>query len=243
MNSQSWTDDEFLPHERIVCSLQVILLESIGVSEFRARLVVTTRRPIYGTSQSTTVVRINDSDWRFEYGRGTTLNYDLDRYNSLTSVLDFYAYVMLGYDYDTFSEHGGTEHFETARRVANRAEQSGDPGWSTVSSQRNRRRLIGDILSQRHQPLRTAYYRYHLKGLDRFVDDAEAARSVVLEVIESLQEFDQNISNSYPLDLFFTTKYQELTALFSNSTVESQAYNLLTQVDPAHSSEYGTLVQ
>lgn len=243
MNEESWTSDRFLRHEQIVCSLQIIILESVSLSEFRARLVVTTRRPIHGTSQSTVVVRMNDPEWQFEYSRGTSLNHDLERYNALTSVLDFYAYVILGYDYDTFSELGGTPHFETARRIANRAEGNGDPGWSTVSSQRNRRQLVNEVLAQRHQPLREAYYLYHLEGLDRFVKEPEEARETVLEVVKSLRELSRNVSNSYPLDLFFSSKYQELAAVFSQGSLQNQAYNLLTQVDPSHSSEYNELVQ
>ncbi len=243
MNTQTWTDDEFLAHEQIVCSMQIVILESISLSEFRSRLIVTTRRPIYGTSQSTTVVRVNDPEWRFEYGRGTSLNFDLEQYNALTSVLDFYAYLMLGYDYDTFSALGGTPHFETARRIANRAEGSGDPGWSSISNQRNRRQLVNDLLSQRHQPLRRAYHRYHLQGLDRFVEAPEKARGTVMEVVESLRELSRTLNNSYPLDLFFATKYQELTAIFSDGDLQDRAYNLLTQVDPSHSTEYNKLVQ
>lgn len=243
MNTKDWTDDQFLPHEQIVCSVQIIILESISLSEFRARLIVTSRRPIYGTSQSTIIMRVNDPEWRFEYGRGTSLDFDLEQYNALSSVLDFYAYVMLGYDYDTFSELGGTPYFETARRIASRAEGSGDPGWSVVSSQRNRRQLIDDILSQRHQPLRKAYYRYHINGLDRFVKAPEKARTVVLEVVQTLQDLRRNLSNSYPLDLFFSTKYEELTAIFLSGDLQSRAYNLLTEIDPSHSSEYNRLVQ
>jgi hypothetical protein len=243
MNTQSWTDDRFLAHEQIVCSLQIVILESISLSEFRARLIVTSRRPIHGTSQSTIVARINDPEWQFEYGRGTSLQFDPERYDPLTSVLDFYAYVILGYDYDTFSPLGGTPHFETARRIANRAEGSGDPGWSAVSGQRNRRQLIDDLLSQRHQPLRRVYYQYHLNGLDRFVKAPEKARAVVLDGVETLRTLSQNLSNSYPLDLFFSTKYQELTAVFADGELQSRAYNLLTQVDPSHSSEYSRLVE
>jgi len=243
MNTQTWTEDRFLSHERITCSLQIILLESISLSEFRARMVVTSRRPIHGTSQSTVVTRINDSEWQFEYGRGTSLQFDLEQYNALTSVLDFYAYILLGYDYDTFSELGGTPHFETARRVATRAENSGDPGWSSVSSQQNRRQLIDDLLSQRHQPLRRIYYQYHLQGLDRFVQAPEKARASILDVVETLQTLDQDLSNSYPLALFFSTKYQELTAVFSQGDLQNRAYNLLTQIDPSHSSQYNRLVE
>ena len=133
MNTRSWTDDQFLQFERISCSMQIVVLEAISISEFRARLIVTTRRPIYGTSQSSLIMRVNDPEWRFEFSRGSSLNYDLDRYNSLTSVLDFYAYLMLGYDYDTFSALGGTPYFERARTVADQAREReirGGPLWA-----------------------------------------------------------------------------------------------------------------
>lgn len=243
MNTRNWTDDRFLPFERVACSMQIVFLEAVNLTEFRARLIVTTRRPIHGTSQSTLVARINDPEWRFEYNRGSTLAFDLDRYDPLTSVLDFYAYLILGYDYDTFSELGGTAHFETARRIAEEAKGSGDPGWSTIGRDQTRRQLIDELLTKRHQSFRQAYYRYHLKGLDRFVKDPNAAREEVLGALEKMQKLSSSISNSYPLNLFFSTKSQELTAIFSDGDLNNQAYNLLTQVDPAHSSEYSTLVQ
>jgi len=243
MNTQSWTDDRFLPFEKVACSMQIVILEAISLSEFRARLIVTTRRPIHDTAQSTVVARLNDPEWTFEYSRGSSLTYDLNQYDPLTSVLDFYAYVILGYDYDTFSELGGTPHFETARRIADEAKGSGDPGWSTVSTERNRRQLIDEVLAQRHQPLRRAYYRYHRKGLDRFVNNPQQARTVVIEVVEALRTLSQSVSTSYPLDLFFSTKYQELTAIFLDGEQGNRAYNLLTQIDPSHSSEYNKLAQ
>ena len=243
VNTQNWTDDRFLRHERISCDLQIIMLEAVSLSEFRARLIVTSRRPIHGTTQSTVVTRISDSKWQFEYGRGTSLNFDLQRYNSLTSVLDFYAYIILGYDYDTFSKLGGTPHFETARRIANRADGNGDPGWSISGGGQNRRQLINNLLTQRHRPLRTLYYKYHLKGLDRFLKEPEEVREVMLDVVKELQTLNRNLLGSYPLDLFFSTKYQELTALFQEGDLQDRAYNLLTQIDPAHSNEYERIVQ
>ena len=243
LNTRSWTDDDFLPHERISCSMQIVVLESINISEFRARLIVTSRRPIYGTSQSTVLARINDPEWRFEFSRGSSLNYDLDRYDPLTSVLDFYAYLLLGYDYDTFSALGGTPYFEQARSVADQADGSGDPGWSSVSTRQNRVELLSDLLGQRHEPLRRVYYQYHRKGLDRFVSDTESARQTMLEVLRSLQKLNRRLSRSFAMSVFFSTKSQELTAIFSGSDLASQAHGLLVQMDPSHSSEYGKLVE
>lgn len=243
LNTRNWTEDEFQRHERISCSFQLIILESISLSEFRSRLVVTSRRPIYGTAQSTVVLRVNDPEWEFEYGRGSSLTYDLDRYNSLTSVLDFYAHLILGYDYDTFSSLGGTSFFETARTVADEAEGSGDPGWSSMGTEQNRAQLIANLLDQRHQELRRATYRYHLEGLDRYVSDTRAARETVLAVLETLSTLSRQLSRSYALDVFFSTKYQELAALFAGSGTGSQAHDILMQIDPSHSTEYNKIVE
>ncbi len=240
MNQRSWTDDAFLPHERISCSMQIVLQESISLSEFRARLVVTTRRPIYGTSQSSVIARVNDPEWRFEYSRGSSLNHDLDRYDPLTSVLDFYAYLILGYDYDTFSPLGGTPFFDRAQTVADQAEGSGDPGWSSVGTQQTRVQLLSNLRAQRHEPLRRVYYKYHRKGLDRFVQETEAARKTLMEVLRTLRD---RLSQSYALNLFFATKNQELTAIFEESDLEGQAQGLLVQMDPSHSSQYNRLAE
>lgn len=243
LNDRSWTDDRFLPQERISCSIQIIVQEAVGLSEFRGRLIVTARRPIHGTSQSTVLVRVNDPEWNFEYSRGTSLNHDLDRYNDLTSVLDFYAFLILGYDYDSFSALGGTQYFEEAQRIADLAEGVGDPGWSTLGGERNRSRLITNLLDSRHRPLRRVYYTYHLEGLDRFVTETEQAREQVLEVLESLRELDRELSRSYALDLFFSAKYEELAAVFAGSNLDSQAHDLLVQIDPSHSTTYSELLQ
>jgi len=243
LNTRSWTDGRFLSHERISCSMQIVVRESLSISAFRARLIVTSRRPIYGTSQSTVVARINDPEWTFEFSRGSSLNYDPDRYNSLTSVLEFYAYLILGYDYDTFSPLGGTPYFEEARSVADQAEGSGDPGWSSVGTRQNRVELLSNLLDQRHEPLRRVYYTYHRKGLDRFVRETEEARQVGLKVLETLRKLNRRLSTSFALNIFFSTKSQELTAFFVGSDSESQAHSLLVQMDPSHSSEYDKLVE
>ncbi|MCS4221789.1 DUF4835 family protein [Salinibacter ruber] len=243
MNQRSWTDDVFLPHERISCSMQIVLQESISLSEFQARLVVTTRRPIYGTSQSSVVARVNDPEWRFEYSRGSSLNHDLDRYDPLTSVLDFYAYLILGYDYDTFSPLGGTPFFDRAQTVADQAEGSGDPGWSSVGTQQTRVQLLSNLRAQRHEPLRRVYYKYHRKGLDRFVQETETARKTLMEVLRTLRTLRDRLSQSYALNLFFATKNQELTAIFEESDLEGQAQGLLVQMDPSHSSQYNRLAE
>lgn len=242
LNTNTWTDDRFREFERINCSVQLIIQESISLTEFRGRIIVASRRPIHNTAQSTPIIRINDTDVRFEYSRGTPLSFSPETFTPLTSVLDYYAFVLLGYDYDSFSRLGGTPYFERARRVANQAEGSGGTGWSSVGGTRGRADIVNELLDSRFEPLREAYYTYHRKGLDPFVEETQRARQTILQVIESLNTLNQNLSRSYTLDLFFAAKFEELAAIFLDSPASSRAYNLLTEIDPAHSSEYSRLV-
>jgi hypothetical protein len=123
------------------------------------------------------VLQVNDSEWQFEYAQGTPLTFDVERYNALTSVLDFYAYVMLGYDYDTFSELGGAPHFQKARRIAELAQSQNATGWSAAGDDRNRIALITQLLDPRFVPLRKAYFQYHFGGLDHFVGQKNSTRT------------------------------------------------------------------
>lgn len=242
LNDHVWTDDEFRDVERIDCSFEVLFQEAISLTEFRARVVVATLRPIHGSTQSTPVIRLSDTQWRFRYARNTPLVHDLNTYDPLTSLIDYYAYLVLGYDYDTFSERGGTPYFQQAREIAERARSSGGSGWSQLGGSPNRSELITQLLDPRFQSLRAAYFTYHFGGLDRFVQETETARSNVIGVLGDLQDLYRDVSRTHALDMFFAAKYQELAALFEQAPSSAQAYGILSDIDPSHLSEYNRLV-
>jgi hypothetical protein len=243
MNKHRWTEDTFQENEQIECAIQVLFQEALSLTSFTARLIVVSRRPTYNTTHSSVVVQFNDDNFQFNYAQGQPLVFNLEQYDPLASVLDFYAYVMLGYDYDTFSELGGTPYFETARRIAERASSQSAPGWSQIGSDRGRMNLVTQILDPRFRPLRKAYFDYHFHGLDRFVSESDAARSSVLEVLQSLEVLFDDVARQYALDLFFSAKYTELASIFLQSQRSAEAYDILTQLDPAHTSDYQKLVQ
>ncbi|PIQ63641.1 MAG: DUF4835 domain-containing protein [Bacteroidetes bacterium CG12_big_fil_rev_8_21_14_0_65_60_17] len=242
MNRREWTDDRFLSDERIDCSMQIVMTDATGLTNFRARLIVAMRRPIYGTAQQTTVLQLNDESWSFEYTRGTPLVFQPDRFHPITSVLDFYAYLMLGFDYDTFSLRGGQPWFQEARRIAQTAQGAGGTGWSSIGGNRTRGELIDQIVDSRFRPLREAYFHYHYGGLDSFLQDQDKARNTVLEVIEGLSVLRENVARSYYLDQFFSAKYQELASIFKESRQASQAFELLSVTDPPHVSDYSAML-
>ncbi len=243
LNERRWTNDSFEEIERIDCTVQIFFESAVTLTRFRARLVLATRRPIYGTTQYTTVLQLSDPNWEFEYPQGTPLIFNPEQFHPLTSVLDFYAFIMLGYDYDTFSELGGTPFFEQARRIAELAQAAGASGWNQIGDDRSRVALITQLLDPRYRAIRQAYFRYHFEGLDHFVQDPEAARAVVLDVLRALEALHQEVARPYVMDLFFMAKYQELTAIFEGSRLAQEAFALLSELDPSHLSAYNRMVQ
>ena len=164
-NNRAWTDDVFLDRERIACAIQIVFTEAEGLTTFRGEIVAQASRPIYGTGQRTTLFLISDDAWDFTYTRGQSLTFDPERYDSFVSVLDFYAFLILGYYYDSFSELGGTPYFEQARRIAERARSNaGAVGWGNeFGSERSRFELIRELLDPAFLPLRRAHYQYHYR--------------------------------------------------------------------------------
>jgi hypothetical protein len=242
-NGRTWTNDRFRREERIRCDLEITITSASteGFNSFGAQLSLGVQRPIYGTMQTTVVTQIADGDWLFGFEPNQSLIHDLDRYDALTSVLDFYAYVLLGYDYDSFAPLAGTPHFERARKIANLA-PSGGRGW-TVGSERTRGTLIQQLLDPRMERVRLASFDYHYGCLDHFVTDPQAARDAGLKALRSLQEVLNEVSNQYVVDLFLATKNQELVGVFDDSIQSSDAYGILLNIDPSRSSIYDRLVQ
>ncbi len=241
-NNNNWTEDRFEPHELIECSLQVIFQESITLTSFRAQLILNSTRPIYGTMAKTPLLQINDSEWNFSYSQGTPLIFEIERFDALTTVLDYYAYLMLGYDYDSFSEFGGEEHFQTAKRIQQLGVSSNAAGWSTINVS-GRSSIVDQMTSPRMRPLRQVYFQYHIEALDLFTTDQDAARLKVLEILQTMYELYEDQSRQYVFDIFFGTKNLEIVGIFKDSQQRSRAYDLLSDADPSRLSTYDALIE
>lgn len=243
LNNRAWTDDRFRREERIKCDIEITMLtgSSSGLDNFSAQLSIGAARPIYGTMQTTNVTQIADGNWRFTYEPNASLVYDPDRFDTLTSVLDFYAYLILGYDYDSFLPFGGTRLFESAREIVFLAPQGG-AGW-TIGSENTRGTLVTQLLDPRLSPLRQAYFDYHYRCLDHFVQDPTLAREAALDALTAIQAVINDISNQYVIDLFLATKNQEIVGIFEESSQASRAYGILLDIDPSRSSIYDRLVR
>ncbi len=242
VNQRQWTEDRYRDFERIDCSIQIVMTEAISLTRFRARLVLASRRPIYGTGQQSTVLQLSDDAWVFDYAQGSPLIFEPDRYHSITSVLNFYAYIMLGFDYDTFSRMGGDPYFERARRMSEIAQSSGAVGWSSMGGDVSRGQLISDIMNPRFRSLREGYFDYHFESLDHFIRDPDRARTVLVDLLNNLASLREDVSRAYYLDQFFSSKYGEIAAMLKGSPQANQAFDALSKMDPAHISDYEAML-
>jgi len=247
VNDYDWIDDEFMEKERIKATFNIALRSyDASNSSFTATLVITSTRPIYNTMQSTQLAQIKDNNWDFAFKKGTNLTHDELQYSNIESVIDYYVYVILGLDYDSFASTGGSSYFNEAQSIVDLAQSSGGSGWSRSSSDNySRYSFVNDMQSTGYQRFREAMYRYHRHGLDQFINDPEEARKEVLKALQLIQEAKRNTTKNYPFDIFFSTKYNEIVSIFkeADTQIRLEAYNLLTEIDPGHTSTYGELQQ
>lgn len=246
MNTTKWTNDEFREEEVINCNLVINITEMPSLGVFRASVQVLSSRPVYGTSLETVVMNFADRDWDFEYLQSQPLQFNENAFlSNITSLLAYYAYMIIGFDYDTFSELGGNPHFEKAFQIVNNAQQTNFTGWQQFNSNRNRYWLIENIQNPQLEPIRKALYEYHLKGLDIMLDEREQAEKNILAALSEIQKANRARPRSILTISFMDAKSSELQEIFAESSLATrrQAYNLLSNIDPSRTDEYKALIQ
>ena len=246
MNSRDWTPDEFKIEERIKCSISINLVEMPSIGNFKATVQIISSRPIYNTNYESILFNFADRDWTFDYVESMPLEFNQNSYTSnLTSMLAFYAYVILGLDYDSFADLAGSPYYQNAQVIMNNAAQSRLPGWSGLESTRNRYSLIEDLTNQAMQTLRSGIYKYHRLGLDVYENDPEATRSNVLAVLESIRVIKTRYPGSIFVISFFDAKTDELVNVFDQGSMQDKrkAYNLLSELNPNKIDLYSKILK
>jgi hypothetical protein len=245
MNGRDWTPDEFTIEERIKCSISINLVSMPSIGSFSATVQVRSSRPVYNTNYESILLNFADRDWNFDYLESMPLEFNQNSYTTnLTSMLAFYAYVILGMDYDSFGELAGEQYYQIAQVIVNNAAQSGFPGWSGLESPRNRFSLIDDLTNQQMQGLRKGLYAYHRQGLDIFAEKPEEAQKNVIKVLEEVEKIKARYPGSIFVISFFDAKSDELVNIFSEGAMQErrQAYELLSNLNPNKADTYRKII-
>jgi hypothetical protein len=244
LNNKKWSDEKIEVNEKIDCTF-LINLKSQNSDYFTATVEIQSSRPVYGSTYNSVLFRHLDN-WEFKYSLYLPLDYQESAFSSqLTSLLAFYANLMLGLDYDSYSKDGGFNYFRKAKNIKDLA--MNESGWSIKDGKNsfNRYFLIENILDERYKSIHDAFYLYHLKGMDIMYKDLDKGRESVISSLAELKKIYNIYPNSFTLFLFFEAKSKELVKIFSKATPtqKNRAYELLVQLNPYNRSKYDDMLK
>ncbi|HOT18041.1 MAG TPA: DUF4835 family protein [Bacteroidales bacterium] len=245
MNSMVWTDNIFSFSERIECNLLINLDEQLSADEFRGTVQIQLSRPVYNTTYKSTVLNFVDNNFQFRYVEFQPLEFNPNSHTSnLVSVLAYYAYLLIGMDFDTYSQGGGTPYFQVAEKIVINAQNAPEQGWKPYDGSRNRNRywLVKNILDSEYSGVRQFIYLYHLRGLDRMESDMTRARTEIYESLRRLQEVYRQRPDPfmYYMTVVLDAKADEIVNIFSQAFPEekNRVVQVLTEIDPANETKY-----
>ncbi|MDF3078065.1 MAG: hypothetical protein K0S09_1954 [Sphingobacteriaceae bacterium] len=244
LNGRKWSTNNFQSQERIDCNFVLNITDWDGSANFKCEAQIQSSRPIYGTTYNSTLLNLSDKDFNFNYTEGQPLDYsDQNFINNLSSLLAYYAYIVVGMDYDSFSKFGGTPYFTKAQAVVNNAQNSTFAGWKAFENLRNRYWLVENLTNKDYNPIRETIYEYHRNGLDIMADNRNKGRKEILAMLPQLQKVDKQKQGSMLSQVFFTAKADELVNIIGSADPQERvkAYNLLTSLDPPNIAKYELL--
>jgi hypothetical protein len=245
LNDRRWTTDVFQNEERIKCNLNISIDEMPSISSFRATVQIQSARPVHNSTYESIVLNFADRDWTFDYVESQPLDFNPNSYTSnLTSMLAYYANIIIGLDYDSFGSLSGTSYFQRANNIVTNATPSNRPGWSSLESNRNRFWLVENLLNQRMAQLRESIYTYHRLGLDIYQEKPEEAQQNILQVLRLIQDVRRTYPESILVITFLDSKVDELINLFSSAPIQAKRddYNLLIDIDPSKRDKYARII-
>jgi hypothetical protein len=242
MNNTKWTTDNFMPTERIDCSIFINVTTENAPNDFSATMQIQSRRPVYKSSFNSVQLNMQDNNVHLVYVLNQPLLFNINAYtDNITAMLAFYAYYIIGTDYDTYSMDGGTPYYLKAQNILVNAQPAGEKGWNPQDGDQTRYTLITNTLDESYYaPLRKAAYEYHRLGLDLMYQDPVKARAGVMDAIADVQNVYNVRPANYNVQLFFNAKATEIANIFSEATQDEKTkiYNILTLIDPTETDKY-----
>ena len=237
INNRKWTQYEFEEYERIACNFTFIVDSYSDDGTFTCSLMVQGTRPIYGSTYSSVLFKYEDKGIRFNYQPYDRLEFNEDNLdNNLTAVIAFYAYLIIGMDFDSMGELAGSEYLNKAQNIAGNAQNLGDSGWRAGSNENNRYTVIDDYMNGAMEPLRRLMYRYHRLGLDTMFKNADSGRKMITSCITMLKEAYDNRPLAYITKLFTEYKQDELVNIYSKKgegEEKKTVVKILSEINPS----------
>lgn len=250
VNNRKWSSDDFLPNEKIDCNFLLNLQPTDNANVYSASLTIQAARPIFNSTYLSPIVNFQDEDVTFKYVEFQQLEFNDNRAGgsdaevaNLTAVFAYYVYMILGFDYDSYSLKGGNAYFLKAQNIVNNApEGRGIAGWKAFDGIRNRYWLVENMTNSRYAIMHDVYYNYYRSAFDKMYEDENAARAEMLNVLNILSNFNTENPNTMINQFFFQGKATELIKIFSKAPQQdkARASELLQKIDVTNANRYKT---
>lgn len=251
INNRKWSADTYQPNEKIQCNFLLNIDQELGNNVYKAKLTVQAARPLYNTSYDSPLINYIDDDVVFRYQEFQPIEFNENRIQgndpvaaNLTAVIAYYVYIIMGFDYNSFSLRGGDTYFQKAWNIVNNAPESRDiTGWKAFESQRNRYWLSENISNSRFALMHDAIYAYYRTGMDIFYENEAEGRNGILNCLNFLNTINTENPNSMILKFFFQGKSNELVKIFGKADldVKTRARDILTKIDLTNAAVYKEL--
>jgi len=245
VNNRKWTELTFANSERIECTLNIIV-KKVEVDAFTAEIQIQSRRTIYNSTYYSPLFNFKDNSFSFNYKEFDQLEMNENTITSnLTAVLSYYAYIIIGYDMDSFTRLGGTSAFQAAESIVNAAQGADLAGWKAFESTRNRYALINNLLDEAFKKYRNYFYEYHRLGLDEMTTNATNARARIAVGLPLLREANRARPSAIIISSFLDAKNDELINIFSKGSTKekTEAVEVLSDVNPTASARYEAILK
>lgn len=251
MNGNRWTNMTFAEQEKIECSM-LIVVKSVTVDHlFSCEMTLQSRRPVYGSTYTTTLLNFKDKAFNFTYEEYDRIEYQQNVFTTnLTAMLAYYCYLIIGHDLDSYQRLGGTPAFQQCEDIVSACqsatmESSEQKGWLAFESNRNRHALINNLLDEAFKKYRNFYYEYHRLGLDEMSANVTNGRTRIAEGMPVLKEAYRARPATYVINTFLDAKSDELVDIFSKGTDKEKktVYDILTDIDPTRQEKYDKINQ
>lgn len=238
MNTTKFTNAQFSPNEKIDCRLFFTIKEYTD-DILKGDLQIQSTRPVYNSAYTTTLINFKDNKIEFTYREHEPLVFsETTMESNLTAILNFYAYLILAMDFDSFSPHGGDPYYERLETIVQLAQSSGEIGWKAFEDNRNRSAVLGVFTDPATMDIRDMIYLYYRKGLDEMSVSPDKGRATITASLQELKKIYEKAPMSVALSMWRDAKLDELVNVYSKGSQSERddIYEMLIQFYPAEQS-------
>lgn len=236
MNTTKWTNATFGYNEKIYCKIMLTISSwDNATGLMKGDLQIHSQRPVFNSTYTTGLINFKDPKVEFTFEPGQQLVFsEMEMEDNLTAILNFWAYMIIAVDFDSFELYGGDPYYSRADQIVRLAQSSGESGWKSFEDNNNRSAVLSAFTDNATKPIRQMLYDYHRMGLDQMALTVDKGRSAITHTLENLAKIYDVNPMSVCLAMFKDAKLDELINIYSkaNMTEKESVYELLYPIYP-----------